>query len=209
MQSSRRTPRRSALVTFLVASLLVALVARAGDAKRRAIAVGTAYMLAVQHNDIPTFVRLAEPNMRALIEREELRKEETVTFIDMIGGSPVRVIESAKGVVYFGWERTTNPCGASCGWNLMPLVIGEGRAICKYTRLAENPQTTDTTEWQVSALHGKESWRLAHVRREADEQAFNAKLATIDERLLMAWYFEGSIDARRAIERQMGTHDND
>lgn len=195
--------RRNAV---LIATLLLTLSVQAGEARRRAQEVAVTYMLAVQHNDIPTFVRLAEPNMRALIEREELRKNATVTFIDTVGGSPVRVIETAKGVVYFGWERTALPCGATCGWNLMPLVVGEGRAICQYAELADRPRTTDTKEWQVSALAGEESWRLAYVRNEAAEAAINAKLAAIDEKLLIAWYFEGSIDARRAIERQMGTH---
>jgi hypothetical protein len=200
---------RSRSYALVLATLLLTLSVQAGQARQRAQTVLVPFILALQHNDIPTIVRLAEPNMRALIDRDDLDKYATSMFIDSVAGAPVRVVESSRGVVYFGWERTTNPCGTTCGWNLMPLVVGEGRAICKYTRLAENPQTTDTREWQVSALHGKESWRLAHVRQQAGEAAYNARLATIDEQLLIAWYFDGSNDARRAIERQMGTHDND
>lgn len=196
-------------LAVLIGLLLPGLAVQAGQARQRAQAVLVPFILALQHDDIPTIVRLAEPNMRALIDRDDLDKFATSMFIDFVAGSPVRVVESPRGVVYFGWERTTNPCGTTCGWNLMPVVVGEGRAICKYTRLAENPQTTDTREWLVSALHGKENWRLAHVRKQADEATYNARLATIDERLLIAWYFDGSNDARRAIERQMGTHDND
>src|SRR5437773_1486566 len=117
----------------IIVTLLLTLGVQAGEARHRAQDVAVAYMLAVQHDDIPTFVRLAEPNMRALIERGELRKQATVAFIDTVGGSPVRVVETAKGVVYFGWERTASPCGGLCGWNLMALVVGEGRAICKYS----------------------------------------------------------------------------
>jgi len=169
----------------------------------RAVAVLVEYQLAVQHDDIPAFVRLADPNMRALIERGSLRKDDTASFIDTVAGQPVRVVRTPKGVVYLGWLR--QHC-ARCEWNLVAVVVGEGRSISKYSELSESAGTNFTTDWQVSVLAGHESWRLAHVWNATDEAPVNAALAKIDDALLAAWYFEGSIDARHDILRRLGTH---
>ncbi len=190
----------------LLLTLLALCLAGCG-ARHHANSVLAAYKTAVAQNDVPAFVRLAEPNMRALIERDAgLLKEDTVAFIDTITANPVRVVTSPKGVVYLGWERERSPCRGSCGWNLMPLVVGEGRSISKYSELAESAGTNETTDWQVSALTGRESWRLAGVRNANDQAAINKALATVSDDLLRAWFFEGSIDARRSISASLGTH---
>jgi hypothetical protein len=186
--------------------LLITLLAVAFTgcgAEHHAQSVLAAYKAAVTNNDIPAYVRLAEPNMRALIEREELRKDATVKFIDTITTRPQRVVRTAQGVAYLGWVR--EQCG-TCEWNLMAVVVGEGRAISKHAQL-RSVAVNETTEWQVSALAGHETWRLAHVWKENDEAAVNTALAGIDDRLLATWYFEGSSDAQREIQRRLGTPD--
>jgi hypothetical protein len=187
---------------LLIALLTVALTGC--GARHHAQTVLAAYKTAVQQNDIPAFVRLADPNTRALIERDQTEsKEGTVALIDTVTTNPVRIVTTPKGVVYLGWARDT--C-ARCEWNLMPVVVGEGRAISKSSGLADYPGTNETTDWQVQAIAHAEDWRLAHVWKPADEAAVNTALATIDDTLLATWFFEGSSDARREILQRLKTH---
>src|SRR5258705_13520376 len=96
--------RRAARLTALV--LLFGTVSC--GARHHAQTVLAAYKTAVQQNDIPAFVRLADPNMRALIERDQTEsKEGTVALIDTVTTNPVRVVTTPKGVVYLGWARDT------------------------------------------------------------------------------------------------------
>src|SRR5437016_3459513 len=88
---------------LIALSLTVSLAASAATHDIKTLLIE--YERAVTHDDIPTFVRLADPNMRALIERGSLRRDDTINFIDMITGQPVRVVHSPKGVVFLGWIR--------------------------------------------------------------------------------------------------------
>src|SRR5712691_8576421 len=120
---------RSLVIIGLLISLLIAVPGRGADHHARSVLA--AYVTAVEKNDSLAFVRLADPNMRSYMERAWLRKEDTIGFIDAITAHPVRVVRSASATVYIGWVRVEHPDARHSGWNLMPLLVGEGRTIGK------------------------------------------------------------------------------
>jgi hypothetical protein len=183
--------------------LILALLANGcRNEDRRARQVIAEYRAAVQQNDISTVVRLADPNMRALIERNTMRQETVNEFLDAILQQPVRVVRAKQGIVYFGWVPV--PAGYELEQAILaPVVVGEGRSISKYSALRESTGTNETTDWQVSVMGGE--WVLAVVRLTNERAPIEAALSTIDEQLLIAWYFEGSLDAKHEIERQLET----
>jgi hypothetical protein len=146
--------------------LLITLLAVAFTecrAEHHAQSVLTAYKAAVANKDIPTFVRLADPNMRALIEREELRKDATVKFIDTITTRPQRVVRTTQGVAYRGWVR--EQCG-TCEWNLMAVVVGEGRAISKALPTAQRCSERDDGVAGLGACRSRDVAACPRLERE-------------------------------------------
>jgi hypothetical protein len=182
--------------------LLAFLASACSNPEQRARNVVTAYKTAVQQNDIPTVTKLADPNMRALIERNTMRQETVNEFLDAIVQHPVRVVRAKQGVVYIGWVPI--PAGYQLEQAILaPVVIGEGRSISKYSALRESTGTNETNDWQVSVMGGE--WVLAVVRATSERAPIEAALTKIDDALLRAWYFEGSLDAKHEIERQLET----
>ena len=98
--------------------LLILLLAFAlfGCGKDHARSVLNAYMTAVEKQDIPTFVHLTDPNIRAYIEKGSLRKEDTLGYIDTITAQPVRVLRSPTATLYIGWVRVEQPTARDYGF---------------------------------------------------------------------------------------------
>src|SRR5258705_528017 len=110
--------------------LLIALLTIAFSgcgARHHAQQTFAAYREAVLHNDIPAFVRLADPNMRNLIELHNFTKEESV--VEQLLAHPIRVFTTKQGAAYLGWIEHENR------WHLWQLVIGEGQVISAYSAM--------------------------------------------------------------------------
>jgi len=173
--------------------LFVALLACGADHRARTLL--KEYAAAAEKNDIPVLVRLSDPNMRALIERGYEKQDYPVEAIRQILPQPVRIVRHARGIAYIGWV----------GNDLIPIVVGEGRTISKYSSLVENAGVNDTTDWQVAIIDpGMLGAGIARANSSRPDPApYNAALMNIDDALLRAWFFEGSSDARREIHRRL------
>jgi len=173
--------------------LLFAILLTACGADHRARNLLKQYQAAAEKNDIPTLVRLGDPNMRALIERHYEEPNYPSNAIQQILPHPVRVVRHPHGIAYIGWV----------GSDLVPIVVGEGRATSKYSSWVEHASVNDTTDWQVSILDPGMLGAFICRMKNADPAPYNAALMQIDDALLSAWLFEGSLDAKQEIHRRM------
>jgi hypothetical protein len=178
---------------FLIGLLTLAFIGC--GARHHALQTFAAYREAVLHNDIPAFVRLADPNMRNLIELHNFTKEESVVVADQLLAHPIRVFTTQHGVAYLGWIEHENR------WHLWQLVIGKGRVISAYSAMRISTPNT-TTDWQVSMLCSQ-SWELRSVRTPEQRQLTEQALAKVPDDLFVTWYFTGSTDAQLAILKQL------
>src|SRR5438067_9329924 len=83
--------------------LLFAILLTACGADHRARNLLKQYQAAAEKNDIPTLVRLGDPNMRALIERHYEEPNYPSNAIQQILPHPVRVVRHPHGIAYIGW----------------------------------------------------------------------------------------------------------
>jgi len=173
--------------------LLISVLLAACSADHRARTLLKEYAAAAEKNDLPVLVRLSDPNMRALIERGYEKQDYPAEVIQQILPHPVRVVRHARGIAYIGWV----------GGDLVPIVVGEGRTISKYSNWVEHASVNDTTDWQVSILDPGMLNAFICRMKNADPAPYNAALMQIDDALLRAWLFEGSLDAKHEIRRRL------
>jgi hypothetical protein len=186
-----RRPRTVSVWRSATCYLLFPLILTACGADHRARNLIAQYKVAVEKHDIPLMVKLSDPNMRASIERGNLRQDAVLACIDGILQHPVRVVGDGRGIVYLGWVPAQPEM-----FTLTQVVVGEGRTITKYSALRDSPGGSDTTDWQVSVM-GEDEWALLR---------FAQALAKVDDSLLKAWYFDGSYDAKHELKRLVDVH---
>lgn len=190
---------RCQVLRFALVLGLIGVLACTRDRSRQTI---NAYMTAVENNDVPAFVRLADANARSYMEHGDLRKEDTIGYLNTITNHPVRTLRSEHATLYLGWVPVDHPTARDYGWNLMPVLVGEGRVISKCSKFNYNTPP-DTTDWQVFAPAGLIYWQLANAHNPSEQAAREQALKTVDDALLAAYYFEGSIDARHEIQKTL------
>lgn len=174
-------------------ALLLTLLLCSCGADHRARKLLDEYAAAAEQHDIPAMVRLGDPNMRALIERTDEKPDYPARAIREILPHPLRVIHHDRGIAYIGWVGT----------DLLPIVVGEGRTISKYSSLRETAGTNDTTDWQVSIMSNEWAFASYGSVLHPDPKPLEAAFMSIDDGLLRAWLFDGSIAARHEIHRRL------
>jgi hypothetical protein len=173
----------------LLLGLLTLLLAACG-ADHHAQQVIAAYKTAVEHKDTAALTRLTGQNMQASLDDHEMDRDDSAIVADAVLQHAFRKVTTSRGVLYLGWLKRDNSY-------LFPLLVGEPDALNQFRRKRDFPRQS-TNDWRISILSHSP---IGIVEKDAKRVPIEQALAKLDDQILIAYFFEGSTDAKNAVDQ--------